>query len=129
MRLCRFNLDRVGVVRGDAVHDVSAILSELPAMRWPLPPGDALIARLAELRPRMEMLADAAPPRPRSPDPFTSFTIACGDMRSARSNPRHPPVARYSLSESGSIRPTRANVMRCCWRSHGTSSASPRLRG
>lgn len=46
MKLCRFNQDRLGLVEGDAVYDVTAALDGLPAMRWPLPWGDPLVAHL-----------------------------------------------------------------------------------
>jgi 2,4-diketo-3-deoxy-L-fuconate hydrolase len=64
MKLCRYAPDRVGVIRGDAVHDVSAIVEKLPPRRWPYPTHDELIARLGELRAEIEKLADRAPPRP-----------------------------------------------------------------
>jgi 2-keto-4-pentenoate hydratase/2-oxohepta-3-ene-1,7-dioic acid hydratase in catechol pathway len=64
MKLCRFAPDRLGLVRGDAVHDVTAITEMLPAMRWPVPLGDQLITQLEKLRPEMERLADRAPPQP-----------------------------------------------------------------
>ncbi|MGQ0664922.1 MAG: fumarylacetoacetate hydrolase family protein [Pseudomonadota bacterium] len=64
MRLCRFDDDRLGLVRGDRVHDVSAALDELPAARWPLPRGDLLIANLPRLGDRIEKLAAGAPARP-----------------------------------------------------------------
>src|SRR5689334_10578346 len=65
MRICRFqipgeNVIRIGVVADDGIRDVSAIADELPAMRWPLPPGDAFIAQLPRLRPRLEALAATA---------------------------------------------------------------------
>lgn len=66
MRFCRYNDNRIGVVRGTNVHDVTEILNELPAVRYPFPVGDPLIARLGELRPKMEKLADAAKPVPVS---------------------------------------------------------------
>lgn len=59
MRLCRFDDDRVGIVRGDRVHDVTQVLERLPAVRYPYPLGDALIANLDMLRPSMDSLADA----------------------------------------------------------------------
>jgi 2-keto-4-pentenoate hydratase/2-oxohepta-3-ene-1,7-dioic acid hydratase in catechol pathway len=62
MRLCRFNDNRIGLVRGANVHDVTAILDDLPVLRYPLPPGDPLIANLEKLRPKMEKLADQAKP-------------------------------------------------------------------
>ena len=64
MKLCRYDDNRIGLVRGGNVHDVSAILDALPPLRYPAPFGDHLIAHLAELRERMERLADGAAPRP-----------------------------------------------------------------
>lgn len=68
MRLCRFDDNRLGVVRGapDAlvVHDVTDILEALPSFRYPLPDHDPLIAALPELRDRIEAMADAAPAIP-----------------------------------------------------------------
>jgi 2,4-didehydro-3-deoxy-L-rhamnonate hydrolase len=60
VRICRFDDDRLGIVDGEAVRDVSAVLDRLPAVRWPVPPGDLLIANLDELRPEMERLAPEA---------------------------------------------------------------------
>ncbi len=62
MRLCRYDDDRLGVVREGQVCDVTAVLDRLPALRWPLPPGDPLIANLDALRPPLEAAADAATP-------------------------------------------------------------------
>ncbi len=64
MKLCRYDDNHIGIVRGRNVHDVSAILDALPPLRYPLPFGDPLIANLGGLRERMERLADAAAPRP-----------------------------------------------------------------
>ncbi len=72
MRLCRFNDNRIGLVRGANVHDVTAILDELPVLRYPPPPGDPLIANLEMLRPKMEKLADRAKPVPSSAVRFLS---------------------------------------------------------
>jgi 2-keto-4-pentenoate hydratase/2-oxohepta-3-ene-1,7-dioic acid hydratase in catechol pathway len=60
MKLCRFDGDRIGIVRGAHVHDVTAILEELPQARYPFPVGDLLIAHLPRLRGRIEDLADRA---------------------------------------------------------------------
>jgi 2-keto-4-pentenoate hydratase/2-oxohepta-3-ene-1,7-dioic acid hydratase in catechol pathway len=49
MRICRFNDDRLGVVRDGLVYDVTDALDELPSLRWPLPLGDPLIANLEVL--------------------------------------------------------------------------------
>lgn len=64
MRICRFDDNRLGLVRGDTVHDVTKALDLLPAARWPLPPGDLLIAHLATLKPKIERLAQAAQGKP-----------------------------------------------------------------
>jgi 2,4-diketo-3-deoxy-L-fuconate hydrolase len=64
MKLCRFDDNHIGVVRGRHVHDVSAVLDALPPLRYPAPFGDRLIAHLDRLRPEMERLADAAVPKP-----------------------------------------------------------------
>jgi 2,4-didehydro-3-deoxy-L-rhamnonate hydrolase len=46
MKICRFNNDRLGVVDGDTVIDVTGALDVIPAVGWPAPVGDALIANL-----------------------------------------------------------------------------------
>jgi len=72
MKYCRYDDDRIGVVRDDKVHDVSAIVNELPQIRYPYPRGDALVANLASLRDQMERLADASEGRPVSEVRFLS---------------------------------------------------------
>ena len=57
MKICRFNDERLGVVLNDEVVDVTAVTRELPAFRWPLPHGDALIERLDTLLPAIRELA------------------------------------------------------------------------
>ncbi len=49
MRLCRFDDNRLGLVNGTTVRDVSAALDVLPAFRYPLPAGDVLISNLEQL--------------------------------------------------------------------------------
>lgn len=46
MKICRFNDDRLGLVEGDEVIDVTGALEAIPPARWPAPVGDALIANL-----------------------------------------------------------------------------------
>ncbi len=72
MKLCRFDDNRIGLVRGGNVHDVTAVLEMLPPLRWPAPFGDHLIAHLDGLRPQMERLADAATPQPADAVRFLS---------------------------------------------------------
>jgi 2,4-diketo-3-deoxy-L-fuconate hydrolase len=64
MRLCRFGDHRLGLVRGDAVADVTAALEALPAHRYPLPRHDPLIAHLVELRAGIAAAAERARPIP-----------------------------------------------------------------
>jgi 2,4-diketo-3-deoxy-L-fuconate hydrolase len=54
MRLCRFNDDRLGLVEGDQVLDVTAALDVLPPLRWPVPQGDHLIRNLDLIRPAVQ---------------------------------------------------------------------------
>lgn len=67
MKLCRFEAPglgdpRVGVVLGAEIADVTETVAEaLPAARWPLPPGDMLIAALGDLAPRLEAAEKGAP--------------------------------------------------------------------
>ena len=61
MKLCRFDDRRLGLVEGERVLDVSAALEALPALRWPVPPGDQVIAHLDTLRPEIERAAAGAP--------------------------------------------------------------------
>jgi 2,4-diketo-3-deoxy-L-fuconate hydrolase len=60
MKLCRYDDNRIGIVREGKVHYVTGILEVLPPLRYPAPFGDQLIANLDSLRPRMEQLADKA---------------------------------------------------------------------
>ena len=43
MKICRFDNNRLGVVQGDEVLDVTAALSAIPEQRWPIAQGDPLI--------------------------------------------------------------------------------------
>ena len=46
MKLCRFNEDRLGLVDGDDVVDVTGALEVIEKTGWPAPMGDAFIANL-----------------------------------------------------------------------------------
>jgi len=72
MKLCRYDDNRIGLVRGRNVHDVTAVLEALPPLRYPAPFGDHLIAHLDQLRGRMEKLADTAAPQPMDKVRFLS---------------------------------------------------------
>src|SRR5262245_44534634 len=66
MKLCRFNDDRLGVVDGALVRDVTAALDVLPNYRYPLPGHDVLIANLPQVLSRVRAIVDDAPARPLS---------------------------------------------------------------
>ena len=53
MKICYFNGNRLGVVEGDTVYDVSAVLGALPAQRPPFPRHDLVVANLATLMPKL----------------------------------------------------------------------------
>lgn len=61
MKLCRYDEGRLGLVRGDAVFDVTAVLDEAPPLDGP---GDPVFAALSDLAGRIEALAAQAAPRP-----------------------------------------------------------------
>jgi 2-keto-4-pentenoate hydratase/2-oxohepta-3-ene-1,7-dioic acid hydratase in catechol pathway len=70
MRLCRFNQDRLGVVEGETVKDVTGALDVLPPVRYPLPTHDLLIANLDKVVARARTLAADA-----SAVPLRSVTL------------------------------------------------------
>ena len=60
MKICYFNGNRLGVVQGDFVFDVTPVLDSLPAQRPPFPRHDTVAANLPTLMPKMsEMIAGA----------------------------------------------------------------------
>ena len=64
MKICRFDDNRLGLVEGDVLRDVTAALDVLPGYGYPLPQFDPLIANLDALTARIKMLAPAAPVLP-----------------------------------------------------------------
>ena len=60
VKLCRFNEDRLGLVEGDQILDVSAALDVLPPVRWPVPLGDPLVRHLDLLVPAIQRAREAA---------------------------------------------------------------------
>jgi 2,4-didehydro-3-deoxy-L-rhamnonate hydrolase len=58
MKLCRYDDDRMGVVRGDLVHDVTEAQTEIRKAAPYAMKGDAVIAALPQWRERIERLAD-----------------------------------------------------------------------
>ena len=60
MKICRFDDNRLGLVQGDSVLDVTAALDALPAYRYPLPRTDQLIENLDMLKPHILAAAKGA---------------------------------------------------------------------
>jgi 2-keto-4-pentenoate hydratase/2-oxohepta-3-ene-1,7-dioic acid hydratase in catechol pathway len=58
MRFCFFSDDRLGLVEGQAVRDVTAALNALPAARYPYPTHDVFIAGLSSIIERIRMIPD-----------------------------------------------------------------------
>ena len=63
MRLARFNDDRLGLVRGGEIYDVTLVLDALPPIVYPIPIGDRYIAALDSLRPAIVEVAARAKPQ------------------------------------------------------------------
>ena len=64
MKLCRYDDDRLGVVRGDLVHDVTEAQTEIRKAAPYAMRGDAVVAALPQWRERIERMADKAPSKP-----------------------------------------------------------------
>ena len=64
MKLCRYDDDRLGVVRGDMVHDVTEAQTEIRKAAPYAMKGDAVVAALPQWRERIDRLADMAPGKP-----------------------------------------------------------------
>ena len=86
MRLCRFDRDRLGLVDGEAVVDVTDLFDRSPP--WPLPPGDWIIRQAVELGPRLEAQAAGRPARPLSEVRLESPVAAPGKIVGAPINYR-----------------------------------------
>ena len=61
MKLCRFDDDRLGVVRGNVIHDVTEAQTEIRKSSPYAMKGDAVVAALPQWRERIERMADKAP--------------------------------------------------------------------
>jgi 2,4-didehydro-3-deoxy-L-rhamnonate hydrolase len=66
MKLCRYDDDRLGVVRGDLVHDVTEAQVKIRAAAPYAMKGDAVIAALPAWRSRLEEMATITPGKPVS---------------------------------------------------------------
>jgi 2-keto-4-pentenoate hydratase/2-oxohepta-3-ene-1,7-dioic acid hydratase in catechol pathway len=64
MKLCRYDDDRMGVVRDNLVHDVTEAQTEIRKSAPYAMKGDAVVAALPQWRERLDRLADKAPGKP-----------------------------------------------------------------
>jgi 2-keto-4-pentenoate hydratase/2-oxohepta-3-ene-1,7-dioic acid hydratase in catechol pathway len=64
MKLCRYDDDRMGVVRGDLVHDVTDAQTEIRKSAPYAMKGDAVAAALPQWRERIERMADKSAGKP-----------------------------------------------------------------
>ena len=64
MKICRFDKDRLGIVQGDEVLDVTKALEAIPEQRWPLAKGDPLILHLKKVLAAAKKLAPKAKRKP-----------------------------------------------------------------
>ena len=88
MKFCRYDDDRLGVVRGSMVHDVTQAQTQIRAAAPYAMKGDAVIAALPAWRARLEQMADKAPGKPVPPS-------SCSHRwRGPRSSWRRRPTTR-----------------------------------
>ncbi len=66
MKICRYDDDRLGVVRGNLVHDVTEAQNEIRKAAPYAMNGDAVVAALPHWRERFERMADQSPGKPLS---------------------------------------------------------------
>jgi 2-keto-4-pentenoate hydratase/2-oxohepta-3-ene-1,7-dioic acid hydratase in catechol pathway len=66
MKICRFDKDRLGLVQGDEVLDVTRALDAIPAQRWPLAQGDPFILHFKRVLAAAKKLAPRAKRKPLS---------------------------------------------------------------
>jgi len=64
MKICRFDKDRLGIVQGDEVLDVTRALEAIPEQRWPLVQGDPFILNFRRVLAAAKKLAPRAKRKP-----------------------------------------------------------------
>src|ERR1700722_11663555 len=67
MKLCRYDNDCMGVVRGNLVHDVTEAQAEIRKSAPYAMKGDAVLAGLPQWRERIERMADKPAGNPTAP--------------------------------------------------------------
>jgi 2-keto-4-pentenoate hydratase/2-oxohepta-3-ene-1,7-dioic acid hydratase in catechol pathway len=61
VKLCRFGEQRLGLIEGSSVRDVTAALDALPSYRYPLPRHDVMIANMGAIAARVCEIAARSP--------------------------------------------------------------------
>jgi 2,4-didehydro-3-deoxy-L-rhamnonate hydrolase len=77
MKICRFNDNRIGVIRGDTVHDITSLFLSLGEPGWPYPPYDWIIGNF----PRVQVQIDPFLPR------ATTFSLSEVTLQAPVANP------------------------------------------
>jgi 2,4-didehydro-3-deoxy-L-rhamnonate hydrolase len=110
MKLCRYDDDRLGVVRDGQVHDVTEAQTEIRKAAPYAMRGDAVVAALPAWRERIERMADKAPGKPIAqvkllspvarPSKLTcaptNYQAHINEMQTAAANPGSQVVAHQS---------------------------------
>ena len=66
MKICRFDDNRLGLIQGEDVLDVTQALVVLPSLNWPYPRGDQLIANLDAVMAEIKDIRESAVATPIS---------------------------------------------------------------
>ncbi|HEY5607678.1 MAG TPA: fumarylacetoacetate hydrolase family protein [Alphaproteobacteria bacterium] len=66
MRLCRYDDNKLGLVQGSDVLDVTKALDVIPEQRWPFAAGDPLVANIDKVAAEVKKLAPNAAKKPLS---------------------------------------------------------------
>jgi 2-keto-4-pentenoate hydratase/2-oxohepta-3-ene-1,7-dioic acid hydratase in catechol pathway len=66
MKICRFDNNRLGIVQGDEVLDVSKALAAIPQQGWPIAQGDPLITNFRRVLAAAKKAAPKAKKKPLS---------------------------------------------------------------
>ncbi len=102
MRICRFDNDRLGVVIGDRVHDVSAAQDEIRARAPYAMKGDAVVAALPAWGARLKQMAAAVPGKPLADVALLAPVARPGKVMAAPTNYRKHIEEMRSVRESQS---------------------------
>lgn len=116
MKICRFDRDRLGLVEGDDVIDVTDAIGEIPSSRWPVPLGDPLILHFDKVRARIETLRNG-PRKPLHSVRLYSPIANPGKILGARGGfendgGKHPTKGYFIKAQSSLIGPSEGVVLR-----------------